>query len=170
MSLKTFIDSTTDIVNKFGSTLPIPYIEKVEIHNLKMDVQTAIYVEIPAEDYAMDEGVIRLIEEAEESINVTIFFLTHNELSKALVEAKKRGVFVRVILDATAATNGYSKHNYLRENGIPLKVESWGGKMHMKAATVDQKHIILGSMNWTAAGGSKNDENTLIVRNDYKNV
>jgi hypothetical protein len=56
MSLKTFIDSTTDIVNKFGSTLPIPYIEKVEIHNLKMDVQTAIYVEIPAEDYAMDEG------------------------------------------------------------------------------------------------------------------
>ena len=132
--------------------------------------QSTISLFFSPQNYAMDEGVIRLIDEAEESINVTIFFLTHNELSKALVEAKKRGVFVRVILDATAATNGYSKHNYLRENGIPLKVESWGGKMHMKAATVDQKHIIMGSMNWTAAGGSKNDENTLIVRNDYKNV
>ena len=69
-----------------------------------------------------------------------------------MVDAKERGVKVRVILDATAATNGYSKHNYLRENGIDVKVESWGGKMHMKAAVIDSKHIIVGSMNWTFAG------------------
>ena len=69
------------------------------------------------------------------------FFLTHNNISRELVKAHKRGVKIRVILDATAATNGYSKHNYLREHGIPVKVESWGGKMHMKAAVFDNKKL-----------------------------
>ena len=116
--------------------------------------------------YAMNEGVIPLIEQAEESIDLAIFFLTHKNASKALVKAKERGIKVRVIVDATGATNGYSKHQYLRENGIDVKVESWGGKMHMKAALIDKKNIIVGSMNWTSAGESKNDENTLIVLND----
>ena len=115
--------------------------------------------------YAMYRGVIPLIRESKESIDVSVFFLTHKNVSKELVLAKQRGVFVRVILDATAATNGYSKHNYLRENGVPVKVENWGGKMHMKSALIDNKPLIIGSMNWTSAGESKNDENTLIIRN-----
>ena len=92
--------------------------------------------------YAVTKGILPLINEAKDTIDVSIFFLTHNKISKALVAAKDRGVKVRVILDATAATNGYSKHNYLRENGIDVKVESWGGKMHMKAAVID-KNILL---------------------------
>ncbi len=39
----------------------------------------------------------------------------------------------------------------------------------MKAALIDKKHIIIGSMNWTSAGESKNDENTLVVLNDSIN-
>ena len=35
----------------------------------------------------------------------------------------------------------------------------------MKSALIDNKHLIIGSMNWTSAGESKNDENTLIIRN-----
>jgi phosphatidylserine/phosphatidylglycerophosphate/cardiolipin synthase-like enzyme len=115
--------------------------------------------------YAMYKGVIPLIKESKRTIDVAVFFLTHKNVSKELVLAKKRGVQVRVILDATAATNGYSKHNYLREHGILVKVEDWGGKMHMKSALIDNKHLIIGSMNWTSAGESKNDENTLIIRN-----
>ena len=119
--------------------------------------------------YAMYRGVIPLIDKAEKSIDLSIFFLTHKNVSKALVRAKKRGVNVRVIIDATGATNGYSKHKYLRENNIDVKVENWGGKMHMKSALIDKKHIIVGSMNWTSAGESKNDENTLIIMEDEKN-
>ena len=115
--------------------------------------------------YAMYRGVIPLIKEAKGSIDISIFFLTHKNISKELVKANKRGVSIRVILDATAASNGYSKHKYLRENGIPVKVENWGGKMHMKSAIIDKKHLIVGSMNWTSAGESKNDENTLIIKN-----
>ena len=120
--------------------------------------------------YAMYRGVLPLIEEAEKTIDVSIFFLTHNNISRELVKAHKRGVKIRVILDATAATNGYSKHNYLREHGIPVKVESWGGKMHMKAAVFDNKHVIVGSMNWTLAGERNNDENTIIIKNSPKHA
>ena len=115
--------------------------------------------------YAMQRGVIPLIQSAKKTIDVSIFFLTHNSLSKELVKAHKRGVDVRVLLDATAASNGYSKHKYLRDHGIKLKVENWGGKMHMKSAVIDRKHIIVGSMNWTKAGETKNDENTIIIKN-----
>lgn len=116
--------------------------------------------------YTMYRGVIPLIKRARKSIDVAVFFLTHRNVSTELVNAKNRGVKVRVIIDATGATNGYSKHNYLRQNGIPVKVENWGGKMHMKSALIDGIYLIMGSMNWTGAGESKNDENTMIIKND----
>ena len=114
--------------------------------------------------YAM-EKIFPIIKDAKQSIDIPIFFLTHNAVSKELVKAHNRGVVVRVIIDSTGASNGYSKHQYLRDNGIKVKVENWGGKMHMKTAIIDQKHIIIGSMNWTKNGVTKNDENTLIIKN-----
>ncbi|MDA8981398.1 phospholipase D-like domain-containing protein [Candidatus Thioglobus sp.] len=136
----------------------------------KQDIRTEIdsqTIELffSPQGFAMYRGIIPLIQEAQQSVDVSMFFLTHKNVSKELVAANNRGVNIRVIIDATSATNGYSKHNYLRDNGIPVKVENWGGKMHMKSAIIDSKHLIVGSMNWTSAGESKNDENTLIVRN-----
>ena len=49
------------------------------------------------------KGIIPLIRQAEHSIDVSIFFLTHNKISKELVFAHERGVKVRVILDATGS-------------------------------------------------------------------
>ena len=146
--------------------------KKLRKQEIKTDIDgQEIELFFSPQGYAMYRGVIPLIQEAQKSIDVSMFFLTHKNVSKELVAAKNRGIEVRVIIDATSATNGYSKHNYLRENGIPVKVENWGGKMHMKSAIIDKKHLILGSMNWTSAGESKNDENTLIIRNaiDAKN-
>ena len=134
--------------------------------NLKTRIgNTEVSLYFSPQGNAMKKGVIPLIKSAKKTIDIAIFFLTHKEVSLELVKAKNRGVKVRVILDATAATNGYSKHNYLRENGIQLKVENWGGKMHMKSAIIDSKHLIIGSMNWTSAGDKRNDENTMIIKN-----
>ena len=116
------------------------------------------------QDQPMRYGVGSLIFRARESINAAVFFLTDKYLAANLIRAHRRGVKVRVILDATAAKNGYSKHEILREAGIPVKIENWGGKMHMKAASIDGKTLVLGSMNWTSAGQRSNDENTLLVQ------
>lgn len=115
------------------------------------------------QDGAMRE-VVRLLKAARRTVNVTIFYLTNKDVATALLEARQRGVKVRVILDATAARNEYTKHELLRSAGAQVKVENWGGKMHAKAASVDGQHLIFGSMNWTSAGDLRNDENTLILR------
>ena len=48
---------------------------------------------------------------------------------------------------------------------IEVKVENFGGKMHAKSMIIDDRFIISGSMNFTKAGESKNDENTVIIEN-----
>ncbi len=115
------------------------------------------------QDKAMPNAVEPLIENAQHQIDVAVFFLTNKYVTADLIAAHRRGVLVRVIVDATAAANGYTKHELLREAGIPVRVENWGGKMHMKSAMIDGRWVIGGSMNWTGAGNRTNDENTLII-------
>ena len=115
------------------------------------------------QDKPITNAVRPLIQKAKKRIDIAIFFLTHKGITRDLIKAHRRGVKVRIILDATAATNGYTKHDLLRAAGIPVKVEHWGGKMHMKSAVIDSKHVIVGSMNWTSAGEGGNDENTMII-------
>lgn len=109
------------------------------------------------------KAVSAKINDAKKSIDVAIFYLTHKDLARDLIAAHRRGVRVRVILDATAARNRYSAHTQIRDASIPLKVENWGGKMHAKSAVIDGRFVIAGSMNWTKAGFGKNDENLLIL-------
>ncbi|MBC8069913.1 MAG: hypothetical protein IAG13_16365, partial [Deltaproteobacteria bacterium] len=111
-------------------------------------------------------GVRPLIKQARQRIDIAVFFLTHKHIVDDLIAAHRRGVKVRVVMDSTGARNEYSKHELLRAAGIPVKVEAWGGKMHMKSAAIDGAHVIAGSMNWTSAGEYSNDENTLLIHSD----
>lgn len=115
------------------------------------------------QDYTVRNMVAPLIKNATKSIDVAVFYLTHKYLTADLIKAHQRGIKVRVIIDATSAMNGYTQHRLLRAAGIPVKVENWGGKMHMKTCCVDNQYIVLGSMNWTSAGERKNDENVLVL-------
>lgn len=134
---------------------------------LTLDNNTGISCYFSPQDSTVTGALLPLIRNAKNNINIAIFYLTHNEITSELIKAFNRGVEVRIILDATAATNGYTKHEILRAVGIPVKVENWGGKMHMKAATFDNEYLVLGSMNWTSAGDNTNDENTIIINNPY---
>lgn len=116
------------------------------------------------QDSPMRDGILPLIASAQKRVDIAVFFLTHKDVPLELIKARSRGVKIRVIIDATGAKNEYTKHEILREAGIQVKVENWGGKMHMKAAAIDDDLIIIGSMNWTSAGENSNDENTLVVR------
>lgn len=126
---------------------------------------TGVEVYFTPQDDPMKKAVRPLLQNAKRSIDIGVFYLTHKHVTKDLLDAHARGVKVRIILDATSVTNEYSKHEILRVAGIPVKIENWGGKMHMKAAVIDGEHLIAGSMNWTSAGEGENDENTMILHN-----
>ena len=68
-------------------------------------------------------------------------------------------------MDATSANNKHTKIETLRKSGILVKAESFAGKMHSKSMIIDDKYLVIGSMNFSKSGEGKNDENVLIMEN-----
>lgn len=139
--------------------------DKVQSKEIKLKKGGSIQIFFSPKSKTIEKAVIPLLKTAQKSVNIPMFYLTHKKVFKTLKKLKSDGVEIKVILDATAAQNEYVLENELREIGIATKVENWGGKMHMKVAVIDKKHLITGSMNFTKAGNSKNDENTVIIKN-----
>ena len=110
--------------------------------------------------------ILPLIYSAEEYIYVPTFILSHKKITKALIDAQKRGVDVKIIMDANGRTTLHSRYNELKNSKIQLKTEIFAGKMHSKTMIIDDKYIITGSMNFSNSGETRNDENTLIIENE----
>lgn len=118
----------------------------------------------PSDD-AETNAIVRAIDDATSTLDLRIFYFTSANVRDAILAAHTRGVTVRMIIDASAAENEYSVHEDLRTAGIPVKVENWGGKEHMKGLAADNEVVIIGSQNWTGSGNTLSDENTLYIKN-----
>ena len=109
-----------------------------------------------------DQELIALINEAEDHIYFAIYTFTLPSIADALVEAKKRGVDVRGIMDSEQSSNSYGAPitAKLRAAGIPLVAErhpSGNGIMHIKLLVTEQAYAF-GSYNWTKSATTINDE------------
>ncbi len=120
-----------------------------------------------------EDAILEAIAHAKKEIDVAMYAFTSRRLAQALVEAKRHGVRVRVVLDGSFdRDNQYSKGEFLRRNGLPVKLVSprgawgrakeWEGKMHNKFAVIDGSTVITGSYNWTTTAERVNHENLLI--------
>ena len=113
-------------------------------------------------------ATIRFIGEARQSVRIAAYGLTSNPIGKALVEAKKRGVDVRAVLDKEhngKRDNPNSVANFLAANGIPVRIDTSVRIQHNKVVIVDGQSIQNGSFNFTAAAQKSNAENIIIHRN-----
>lgn len=119
------------------------------------------------EDKAVTNVILPLIKKSEKYIYIPTFVLTDKKVTQALIDAKRRGVDVKIIMDALNASVQHSKHRELRLYGIPVKTENYAGKMHSKSMIIDDKYTIIGSMNFSNSGENRNDENMLVI-NDEK--
>jgi phosphatidylserine/phosphatidylglycerophosphate/cardiolipin synthase-like enzyme len=135
---------------------------------LRFSDGTITEVYFSPQDDTMNRAILEFIRRSSRSLDIAMFFLTDTKAATALKDAVKRGVKVRLIYDALAGAHAASKHSWLRDQGIDVRVENWGGKMHMKAAISDSSDVLLGSVNWSSAGSLKNDENTLVIRRNEK--
>lgn len=122
----------------------------------------------PSDD--VEARVAEVISNANESLHFAMFYWTSDPLGTLVYTKVVTGdLEVSGVWDAVGAANAYSEDERLCVAGVPLKVETFGGKVHNKFAVVDalgdNPMVILGSYNWTAAGAFDNDENTLIIHN-----
>ena len=105
------------------------------------------------------------INNAKKSIRLSVFVLTYNKMIDDLISAKKRGVDIKIVFDATSAKKFASKIELMRKEGIKAKVENFGGKNHEKTISIDDNTLILGSVNFSYSGFWKNDENIVLIKN-----
>ena len=130
---------------------------------IQINSDTKVKPMFSPQDNIISSEVIPLIQSARQYIYMPAFFITHKGLEEALINVHLRGVEVKIINDATNSHTKYTIHRNLRKAGIKVKTENYAGKMHAKTVIIDDKYSLIGSMNYTRSGNSKNDENALLI-------
>lgn len=109
-----------------------------------------------------------VIDEAKRTLDISIYSLTERTIVSAILNAKKRGVAVRIITDNQQSI-GKAQVDALKKitaAGIVVKKNSHSGLMHEKVTISDEHVVTTGSFNYSAAASTKNDEVLVIIRDE----
>jgi len=121
----------------------------------------------------LTELFIKMIDEEKKSVLGAMYTFTDKKIAQAMINAKKRGVEVILILDQISMTS-CGKGRFLQESGVPLLVHKTEGfnpyttaLMHHKFFIFgcnrdDKSYVWTGSWNCTVRATQHNDENVLI--------
>lgn len=108
------------------------------------------------------------IKKARKTIELAIFSFTNDDLANAIIEAHKNGVKVRIITDDEAMKGKGADAQRAADEGIPVRTDSEVQyHMHNKYLIVDDLFVLTGSFNWTFQAGKSNQENVVVVDDDY---
>ncbi|MDR0554666.1 MAG: phospholipase D-like domain-containing protein [Treponema sp.] len=114
---------------------------------------------------ACDIKVASLIDGAERELNIALYSFNRKIIADAVLNAFKRNVSVRLVVDGDQAESAASKDEYLEAAGISVKRDKHPGygAMHHKFAVIDGRTVITGSYNWTTNATTNNDENMIVI-------
>lgn len=136
-----------------------------KFHNEKSYTKNDGEIYFSPQNKTITNGILPLIRNAQNYIYIPAFIIIEKQTIEELIQAKKRGVDVKIIADALNASAKYSKIKEIRASGIPVKIENYAGKLHSKTMIIDDRYLVVGSMNFSYSGENRNDENTLILDN-----
>ncbi|PVZ63474.1 phospholipase D-like domain-containing protein [Pelagibaculum spongiae] len=121
----------------------------------------------PTVDFSPGQNCLkRLIEtlsNARASLDICVFTISDDRITDAILKAHQRGVQVRVITDNDKANDRGSDVFFLKEQGVPVRLDETPWHMHHKFALVDDALLVNGSFNWTRTASEKNQENLVIT-------
>ena len=109
------------------------------------------------------EAIVSSLNGAQKSVLVLAYSFTSAPIAKALVDAKKRGVDVLVVLDRSQKSEKYTSATFLANEGVPTFIDSAHAIAHNKVMVIDKSTVITGSFNFTKAAEEKNAENLLVI-------
>ena len=109
------------------------------------------------------ELVVDTLASAKQTVFVQAYSFTSAPIAQALIDASKRGVHVRVILDKSQRTEHYSAADVLLHAGIPVNIDAAHAIAHNKVMVIDGDTVITGSFNFTKAAEEHNAENLLVL-------
>ena len=120
----------------------------------------------------------KMIQEAKSTIQVMMFEMGYYEkyagtpsnlLIKELIDAKKRGVKVEVILEVKEGADRTTERNrhtgkILSNGGVEVIYDPLFKTTHTKLMVVDGHLTLMGSTNWTHSALTNNNEVSVLVR------
>ena len=124
----------------------------------KIPVQTQVWF---SPEGGARGAVLESIASAKKEILVGAYKLEDAVIAQALVDAKKRGIDVSVLLDKKKSRYYTSLKKWLVEQGVTVFVDSKHFLYHNKVMIIDQETVITGSFNFKADAETSNAENLL---------
>jgi phosphatidylserine/phosphatidylglycerophosphate/cardiolipin synthase-like enzyme len=109
------------------------------------------------------DAILSQINRAKTEILLQAYSFTSQPIARALIQAKKRGVKISAVLDKSNRTQKYSAATFLKNMDIPVFIDDKHAIAHNKIMIIDNRVVITGSFNFTAAAENKNAENLLIL-------
>ena len=92
-------------------------------------------------------------------------------MANAILDAKKRGIDVRVITDSEKSNSKTQKEilDKFKQSGIPIKINTPTGLTHLNFIIIDNAETLGGSYNYLEDGANENDASTIMKKPDIVN-
>ncbi len=116
-----------------------------------------------APDAPITDEVVAKIKAARQSIDLLAFTFTSQPIAQAIIDAQRRKVLVRGVLERYNAHAAVSTLDQLKHAKVDIQLDGNCYNMHDKVMVIDGTVVITGSFNWTAAAQRQNDENVLMI-------
>lgn len=110
--------------------------------------------------------VLETIAGAKHSIQMLAYAFQAPDIMQALVDARKRGVDVRVVIDKKRNQGKTSRAamDFVTRNGVELRTNSHFHIHHDKTIIVDGNTVETGSFNFAPSAETANSENVVVIR------
>lgn len=111
------------------------------------------------------ELVLKTIHAAQSDIKVMAYVFTLPAVTRALVEARHRGVDVSIVADSSNLENKVSMAalSSLYTAGVHIRIVSVYKILHDKVIIIDGKTVQTGSFNYTKSAVTSNSENVIVL-------
>lgn len=107
----------------------------------------------------VEAWVVRMIDEAQRSIDMAVFEFSLMRVARALVRAQERGVAIRMVYDSREEEQPAIK--LLKEHQVPIRGDQRSGYMHNKFIVIDGRMVWTGSTNIAPGGIYVADNNAI---------
>jgi len=108
--------------------------------------------------------IIETVGAARQEVLVQAYSFTSPPIARALEDARRRGVRVRIIVDDSQMTERYSQADEVAHAGLEVWVDDPSGIAHSKVMVIDRATVITGSFNFSRSAQERNAENLLVLR------
>ena len=107
------------------------------------------------------QQIVHRFSTARRAIDICVFTITDDRITRSILDAHHRGVTIRLITDNDKAYDLGSDIRQFQDLGIPVKIDGTPEHMHHKFAIFDGTRLINGSYNWTRSAAELNAENII---------